>query len=268
MTFPSTGSGATARSCRSTPAPGAPKRTARPTSVRWRSSPTSRWRPASARACRAKPGLPRSACTCSSPAHRAAGRLSASGEFQGFFERGAGKLGMSRVSVAGKAGQVCYGTGSFMALQPPRGVTLHPVPLRSRKSPEPSRLDEENLSAEEKKILRQADAALAAGGVLHPEFLDRRGKSCPEERPACRQPRGARPGRHHGRAGGGVRRCCAVGQLETLGNFRMVHQPGEGATLRATSRVVHQGRLTAVVRTQITGKKRRRVLEVVTTHSA
>lgn len=44
--------------------------------------------------------------------------------------------------------------------------------------------------------------------------------------------------------------------------------PGEGRTLRATSTIVHQGRLTAVVRTQVTGKSRRRVLEVVTTHSA
>ena len=41
-----------------------------------------------------------------------------------------------------------------------------------------------------------------------------------------------------------------------------------GRTLRASSTVVHQGRLTAVVRTQITGKNRRRVLEVMSTHCA
>ena len=44
--------------------------------------------------------------------------------------------------------------------------------------------------------------------------------------------------------------------------------PGEGRTLRASSKVIHHGRLTAVVRTQVTGKNRRRVLEVVTTHCA
>ena len=44
--------------------------------------------------------------------------------------------------------------------------------------------------------------------------------------------------------------------------------PGEGRLLRANSKVVHLGRLTAVVRTKITGKNRRRVLEVVTTHCA
>src|SRR5688572_4821588 len=40
-----------------------------------------------------------------------AGDLRAHGEFQGFFARGAGTLGMSRVCVGGSAGQVCYGTG-------------------------------------------------------------------------------------------------------------------------------------------------------------
>ena len=36
--------------------------------------------------------------------------------------------------------------------------------------------------------------------------------------------------------------------------------------LRDRSKILHHGRLTSVVRTQITGKNNRRVLEVVTTH--
>ena len=43
--------------------------------------------------------------------------------------------------------------------------------------------------------------------------------------------------------------------------------PGEGRVIKARSRVLHHGRLTAVVRTEITGKNNRRVLEVVTTHA-
>ena len=43
--------------------------------------------------------------------------------------------------------------------------------------------------------------------------------------------------------------------------------PGEGRTLKARSKILHHGRLTAVVRTQVTGKNNRRVLEVVTTHA-
>ena len=43
--------------------------------------------------------------------------------------------------------------------------------------------------------------------------------------------------------------------------------PGEGRVIKARARVLHHGRLTAVVRTEITGKNNRRVLEVVTTHA-
>ena len=58
------------------------------------------------------------------------------------------------------------------------------------------------------------------------------------------------------------------------GNWRLAGlsalyiSPGEGRILRASSAVVHQGRLTAVVRTRVTGRNRRRVLEVLTTHVA
>ena len=98
------------------------------------------------------------------------GRLRAEGEFQGFFARGAGRLGMSRVAVQGSAGLVCFGTGTFMALQPPKDVTLHPVPFRRRGSAEPAGLNEKELSAEEKGILQRADAALAARGNFIENF--------------------------------------------------------------------------------------------------
>jgi hypothetical protein len=55
--------------------------------------------------------------------------------------------------VAGSKGQVCYGTGSFMALPPPRGVILHPVPLRNRRTASPLPLKEKSLSPEERTIL-------------------------------------------------------------------------------------------------------------------
>src|SRR6185312_10789881 len=83
----------------------------------------------------------------------ARGRLQADGEFRGFLRNGAGRLGMSRVSVSGRGGLVCFGTGTFMALAPPKGIKLHPV----QTSREPARLSEKDLSPEEKKILDRAD---------------------------------------------------------------------------------------------------------------
>jgi acyl-coenzyme A thioesterase PaaI-like protein len=191
------------------------------------------------------------------------GRLKARGEFQGFFERGAGKLGLSRVAVAGSAGQICYGTGSFMALAPPKGVTMHPVPLRRRGSREPLLPGENELEPEEKRILERAQAALAAGG----NFIGRFWGGAQTLR------NGLHAGNRVGHAQGGILVAMAAkhataalaGDWKLSAVTALYIRPGEGQTLRARSTIVHQGRLTAAVRTQITGAGQRRVLEVLTT---
>ena len=43
--------------------------------------------------------------------------------------------------------------------------------------------------------------------------------------------------------------------------------PGEGRMLKARAKVVHQGRQTGVVRTEVTGAEGRRVLDVTSTHA-
>lgn len=194
------------------------------------------------------------------------GRLRAQAEFQGFFQRAAGRLGLGRVSVEGADGQVCYGTGSFMALQPPKGLVLHPVPLRRRGSLEPLPLKISQLKQEEKEILERADAALAAPGAFIDNFWGGRGVL----------KNGLHAGNRVGHAQGGILIAMAAknAAAKLAGDWRLgavtalYIRPGEGRTLRATSTVIHQGRLTAVVNTSITGKDGRRVLEVVTTHCA
>jgi len=203
------------------------------------------------------------------------GRLEAVGEFEGFFRNAAGRLGMSRVAVAGSAGQVCYGSGSFMALQPPRNVTLHPVPLRTRKSPEPRRLVESDLDSREIKILRRADAALAQRGSFVANFWGYH-PSRTEVGAKCVLENGLHVGNRVGHAQGGILLGMAAATAAAAlpahwslsGISAWYTSPGEGQALRASSKIVHHGRLTAVVRTRITGRNRRRVLEVVTTHCA
>jgi len=197
---------------------------------------------------------------------RPRGRLDARAEFQGFFDKGAGRLGLSRVSVAGAHGQVCYGTGSFMALQPPKGVTLHPVPLRKKTSRGPVLLEEKNIYGEEKEILARADEALAAGGNFIGKFWG--GAGVLEN--------GLHAGNRVGHAQGGILIAMAANDAAAglPAGWRLsavsAHyvSPGEGRTLRARSSIVHHGRLTAVVRTQVIGPGRRQVLEVVSTHCA
>ncbi len=203
------------------------------------------------------------------------GRLKATGRFQGFFRHGAGRLGMSRVSVEGKAGLVCYGSGTFMALEPPHRMTLHPVPLRTRNSPEPFRLMEKDLEKRELDILRRADAALAVGGAFIRRFWGGRPRRT-ESGAECTLQNGLHIGNRVGHAQGGILLALAAA---TAGAALPAHwrlsgisawytSPGEGTVLRARSRLVHHGRLTAVVRTRIGGGNRRRMLEVVTTHCA
>ena len=196
----------------------------------------------------------------------AAGRLHADGEFRGFLQDGAGRLGMSRVSVVGAKGQVCFGTGTFMALEPPKGVTLHPVPQRKRSSNEPPRLREDELSREEHRILDRADTALAMDGDFIHHFWGGTG--------ALKN--GLHAGNRVGHAQGGILISMAAKHAATKlpGSWRLSGvtalyiRPGEGRTLRAASSVIHSGRLTAVVNTYVTGKQGRRVLEVLTTHAA
>ena len=192
------------------------------------------------------------------------GRLRASAEFQGFFGKGAGQLGLGRVSVEGAGGQVCFGTGAFMALHPPKGMKLHPVPLRNRRSPAVQRLREIDLSAEEKKILRTADDTLAGGGNFIEHFWGGAGVL----------KNGLHAGNRVGHAQGGILISMAAKSAGAklagewaLGSVTALYvSPGEGRTLRARSEVVHQGRQTAAVRTKILGKGGREVLEVLTAH--
>lgn len=194
------------------------------------------------------------------------GRLSAAGEFQEFFHAGAGRLGMSRVSIAGRDGAVCYGTGSFMALDPPNNMTLHPVPQRNRKSAEPPHLKESELDAEERQILRRADAALATPGAFIRNLWGGEG----------RLDNGPHAGNRVGHAQGGLLVGLAAASAAAAlpagwrlsGLTALYISPGAGPRLRATSTVIHRGGLTAVVRTRVSGRNRRRVLEVVTAHNA
>jgi len=200
-----------------------------------------------------------------------AGRLVARSEFGEFLGGAAGRLGMSRVEISGRAGPVCHGSGSFMALDPPKNVTLHPVPLRSRKSAEPSRLDEKRLHSHESGILHRADAALARRGPFIENFWGVRPRAG-----ACALEGGLHVGNRVGHAQGGIlfgmaaaTACSALPAGWLLSGVSAWYvSPGDARVLRARSKVVHHGRLTAVVRTQVGGRGGRRVLEVVSTHCA
>lgn len=206
------------------------------------------------------------------------GRLEAVGAFQGFVKEAAGRQGLSRVTVTSGSAQVCFGTGSFMVLKPPKGVELHDMPHRRRTDPAPPRLEVGDLKRDELKVLRHAEEALEKAAAYGGSFIRRFWGYEPrhvEGGATCTVRNGPHIGNRVGHVQGGVllglaatTACAALPATWMLtGVSAWYISPGEGRVLKVKSRIVHHGRLVSVVRTQITGKLNRRVLEVVTTHA-
>jgi len=205
-------------------------------------------------------------------------RLEGASTFGGFFKDGAGRQGMSRFVIRARGVEVCHGSGAFMALDPPKGVTLRSMPHRRRGDPDPMLPAESGLARDELKVLRNADSALAqtvsAGGAFIRHFWGYAPHKTADGA-RCTVKNTPQIGNRVGHVQGGIIMGLAAATASAAlpptwslaGISAWYISPGEGRVIKARSRVLHHGRLTAVVRTEITGKNNRRVLEVVTTHA-
>lgn len=201
------------------------------------------------------------------------GLLRASSRFDGFFGTGPTRQGLGRMEMRGDAGAVCHGHGAFMPLEPPPGFKSFPMP-RGARTAEP--IAERDMTREERVLLRHTDATLAAGTD---DFLARfwgySGAHRTKAGAACVLRNGMHVGNrvHHVQGGilVGLAASTAAAALPATwpmtGITACFVSPGLGRALRAASKVVHQGLMTAVVRTEVTGPGRRRVLEAVSTHA-
>ncbi|HUL55557.1 MAG TPA: hypothetical protein VLT60_01075 [Usitatibacter sp.] len=206
---------------------------------------------------------------------RIEGPLEAHGASEGFIEGAAARQGLARVAVDARGVRACYGTGAFMALDPPPGVTMHPVVLARDRPAEP--LDESHLTPAEATILAHADSALdRATGRL--AFIDAFWGYEPHRTQAgasCTMKNGAHVGNRVGHAQGGLlvglaakTAMAALPASWTLASASACFvSPGEGEALHAAAKLIHHGRDTAVARTEVTGAAGRKVLQVMTTHA-
>lgn len=203
------------------------------------------------------------------------GPLEASGTFEGFLDGASGRQGLSRIRIDGGEGKACIGSGTFMALDPPPGVKLHPMRNPRRHAVAP--LEEAGLDAGEREILARADRALREASGRH-SFIRRLWGFDPvptKTGATCRVDNGAHIGNRVGHLQGGLQvGLAALTAMASLPASWMLSgisawfvRAGQGPAFHARSRIVHHGRYTAVVRTEITGKDRRRVLEAVSTHA-
>jgi acyl-coenzyme A thioesterase PaaI-like protein len=208
---------------------------------------------------------------------RRAGDLTAQADFNGYYREGAAQQGLSRVSVRGNEGEICFGSGAFMVLEPPPGFKLPPMLPLPESMPGPL-LKPEDLSAAETRIYRQTLAALdemeAGGSFIEHLWRFRTRKN--SSGASASLANGAHVGNRVGHVQGGI----LLGLAEAAARAALpAHwklsaltacylSPGEGTTLSARAKIVHQGSRTAVVHGVITGVNRRRVLETVATYAA
>ena len=209
------------------------------------------------------------------------GRLSGRGAMHGFVQGAAGRQGVSTMDIHNDAGLICTGTATFMVLKPPKGVELHPVPHRRRgENPTP---DIGNiLRPDEKKVLAAADAVLAEtrtrGGSFIQRFWGVQAKHVAGGAQSTVK-NGPHIGNRVGHVQGGILLGLAAENaivaltphwaLTAISAWYI--SPGEGRALKIKSKVVHHGRLIAVVRTEVTCKGKdgrpRKVFELMTTHA-
>ena len=203
------------------------------------------------------------------------GRVEGEGAFQGFIEGAAACQGLARMSISCGGTLACFGTGAFMALAPPPGVTMHPVV--TERSGDVPRVGEMEFDEEERAMLAHADAALAkaaAGGSFIDAFWGYEPRKT-EDGAVCVMKNGVHVGNRVGHVQGGLLVGLAAATARaalpdswTLASVTAAFvSPGEGPALEATSTLAHQGRETAVTRTVVSGIGGRRVLEVLTTHA-
>jgi acyl-coenzyme A thioesterase PaaI-like protein len=206
------------------------------------------------------------------------GRLEASSAFQGFLRDVSGRQGLSQVAVRNESELLCFGSGGFMVLPPPKDMKLHPIPWCEREAPVVPLPRVDELNPDELWILRRAEASLAASLAGRANFISHFLGYEPDATSggaACALVNGPHVANRVGHVQGGILLGLAAVTADAAlpkdwaltGISACYLSPGEGQTLTADSEIVHHGRFTAVVRTQINSSNGRRVLEVTTTHA-
>jgi len=202
------------------------------------------------------------------------GHVEAVGEFQSNLVGATARQGLSRATLHCEGKTVAFATGAFMMLEPPPGVTMHPV-RQDRADAE--KLQLKDLTPHERAILRaaqKAEAAADADATFIERFWGYEAKRTATGA-TCTMKNGGQVGNRVGHVQGGILIGLAAAtsskalpdgwQLSAIDTAFV--GPGEGAALKARSKVTHLGRKTAVVHTEVFAASRRRVLDVVSTHA-
>jgi acyl-coenzyme A thioesterase PaaI-like protein len=185
---------------------------------------------------------------------------------------------LSAATMNANGKPVCHASGAYAVLDSPPGVKLGPLPWEHAEPLPVVSLAADQLEPDEQSVLMACDAALTKasprisfiqhfwGGV------PRRSAQGASNRVAIGQQIGNRVGHVQGGALLGLAainaRAAAPSGMALSNVSAWYISPGRGAALRIRSRILHAGRTTAVVRTEIKNATGERVLEAVSNHVA
>jgi acyl-coenzyme A thioesterase PaaI-like protein len=205
----------------------------------------------------------------------ARGPLESLGWFEGMQEGTAAPQGLARTAVMAAGRKVLFGSAAFMPIAMPAGRA--PLPLHYPDGKPIAALREDELNERERDILARADAAIAEATKRHSfiRLLLGHDPHPTKDGAACTMESGDHVGNRVGHVQGGLlvglAATTAVAALPASWRLSGISScftsPGEGQKLHAVAKVLHHGKQTAVVRTVVTGKGRRRVLQAVSTHA-
>jgi acyl-coenzyme A thioesterase PaaI-like protein len=217
---------------------------------------------------------------------QARGRIEAQGWFEGMIEGTRGRQALARFVLRDGERMLGFGGGSFMVLDPPPGVALHPTPLRHRDDPLPVALTADDLQPDEQALYARASQALTSvpvsgdAATAPASFIDAFWGAHTERgdgEARCVMDNAGHVGNRVGHMQGGLlmdylTRCAEAALPDepawtlTAASVGFV-SPGAGDRLHASAQVVHRGGLTAVVRTEVRREDGRLVMDGVTHHS-
>lgn len=189
-----------------------------------------------------------------------------------------GRQGISQTRLTCGDELVAIGSAAFMILPMPEGTILPPVPWVSQKPPANPPLDLQSLNEKEEWILHRVRQSVAECEKSGENFLSHFLTLAPqlvEGGSVCEVENGPHIGNRVGHVQGGI--ILAIGMVcasAALGDGWLLSgvtatyiSPGEGDMIRAQAVVVHQGRMTAVVKTSVRSGSGKVALEVLSTHA-
>jgi acyl-coenzyme A thioesterase PaaI-like protein len=208
------------------------------------------------------------------------GRVNLEGTLEGFVQRTTASQGIARAQIrAGDDGALlCSGSSTFVALGNREGLAALPM-LRREDYERVVALGPSDLTEEERAVYTRAEEALDKVESASAEpFIERFWGLMPERKDGgavCQFSNGLHVGNRVGHTQGGITfalaaltSVAALGEgWQLVGASASYVSPGTGPWLQAEAKIIHQGGLTAVVRTEIKDASGRVVLDAVTNHS-